>query len=78
MREATPGVQIQITAQRSMVTLSLSPSIVTSAWPQPVSVTDADWPSCLPPLTVPVSVPDTAQVQLADQVEVLRCAASTL
>ena len=54
--------------QRSSDTLSVSPPMVTSASPQPVMVTDADLPSNLPPLTVPVSVPDDAQLQLLVQV----------
>ena len=55
-------------AQRSRETLSVSPSIVTSASPHEVIVTDADLPSRRPPLTVPVNVPDDAQVQLLVQV----------
>ena len=41
--------------------------MVTSASPQPVIITDAVLPSCLPPLTVPLSVPDDAQLQLLVQ-----------
>src|SRR3954465_11488564 len=53
--------------QRSIDTLSVSPSMVTSASPQPVIMTDADLPSCLPPLPGPPSVPDDAQLQLLVQ-----------
>ena len=58
-------------AQRSSETLSVSPSMVTSASPHAVMVTEADLPSCLPPDTVPVRVPDEAQLQLPVQARLL-------
>src|SRR5262245_2866345 len=41
--------------------------MVTSASPHAVIVTEADLPSCLPPDTVPVNVPEEAQLQLLVQ-----------
>src|SRR6185312_5185702 len=58
----------QIVAQRSMVTLSVSPLMETSAVPQPVMVTVTDLPSSGPLVTVPVSEPDEAQLQAGVQV----------